>query len=238
MPAKDINLSSDARNKIMNGVEKIASAVSAALGPKGRFVLIQNSYGGPPKVTKDGVTVAKSIELKDPIENMGAQMIREVASKAVDRAGDGTTTATVLARAISVEGVKAVASGMNPMDLKRGIELAVDLVVKDLKSRSRDVSSNEEVAQIGVVSSNGEKEIGEMISEAMDKVGKEGVITVEENKGVETKLEVVEGMQFNRGYLSPYFATNPDKMICEMENVLILLHDKKITSLQSILPIL
>lgn len=237
MTSKDILFSLDAREKLMTGLEKAASAVSATLGPKGRTALIQNPYGGLPKATKDGVTVAKSIALKDPVEDMGAQMIREVASKAVDRAGDGTTTATVLARALAVEGVKAVAAGMNPMDLKRGMELAVDLVVKDLKSRSRDVTSNEEIAQVGVVSANGEKEIGDMIATAMTAVGKEGVITVEENKGIETKLDVVEGMQIERGYLSPYFATN-DKLTCELENALILFHDKKISSLQTMLPIL
>ena len=237
-PHKDLQFSMDARNKLMVGLERAASAVSATLGPKGRTALIQNPYGGLPKVTKDGVTVAKAIAFKDPVEDMGAQMIREVASKAVDRAGDGTTTATVLARALAVDGVKAVAAGMNPMDLKRGMELAVDLVVKDLKSRSRDVTSNEEIAQVGVVSANGEKSIGDMIAEAMSKVGKEGVITVEENKGIDTRLEVVEGMQIERGYLSPYFATNTDKMICELDNALILLHDKKISSLQTILPIL
>jgi len=235
---KDINFDLAARDKLMSGVNKIADAVGATLGPKGRNVVIQNPFGGLPKVTKDGVTVAKAVDLKDPFENMGVQMIREVASKAVDRAGDGTTTATVLARAIAVEGVKAVAAGMNPMDLKRGIELAVEVVVKDLKSRSRDVSSSEEIAQVGVVSANGEKEIGDMIADAMNRVGKEGIITVEENKGIDTILEVVEGMQVDRGYLSPHFVNNTDKMVCEMENPLILFHDKKITSLQTILPIL
>ena len=238
MITKDILFSVDARAKLMIGLEKAASAVAATLGPKGRTVFLQNPYGGLPKVTKDGVTVAKAIAFKDPVEDMGAQMIREVASKAVDRAGDGTTTATVLARAMAVEGVKAVAAGMNPMDLKRGMELAVEHVVKDLKSRSRNVTSNEEIAQVGVVSANGEKEIGDMIAEAMAKVGKEGIITVEENKGIETRLDVVEGMQIERGYLSPFFVTNQDKMICEFDNPLILLHDKKISTLQSLLPIL
>lgn len=236
-PSKDIQFSLAAREKLMNGVNKAGNAVSATLGPKGRNAVIGNPFGGLPKVTKDGVTVAKAIKLADKFEDMGAQFIREVASKAVDRAGDGTTTATVLAQALSVEGVKAVAAGMNPMDLKRGMELAVDLVVKDLKARSREVASSEEIAQVGIVSANGEKEIGNMIADAMHKVGKEGVITVEENKGIDTVLEVVEGMQVSRGYLSPYFATN-DKLLCELDNPLILLHDSKISSLQTILHLL
>jgi chaperonin GroEL len=237
MPAKDIQFSTEAREKMLKGVNVLADAVSVTLGPKGRNVVIAKPYG-PPRVTKDGVTVAREIELADKFENMGAQMVREVASKTVDKAGDGTTTATVLARAISVEGVKAVAAGMNPMDLKRGIDLAVAAVVDDLKNRSKDVSSNEEIAQIGTVSANGEKEIGRMIAEAMEKVGKEGVITVEENKSMATELDVVEGMQFDKGYLSPFFVTNPDKVICEFENPLILFHDKKISTLQPMLPIL
>lgn len=238
MPPKDIHFSVDARDRMLRGVNKLADAVAVTLGPKGRNVVMAKPYGAPPKVTKDGVSVAREIELADKFENMGAQMVREVASRTVDIAGDGTTTATVLARAISVEGAKAVAAGMNPMDLKRGIDLAVSLVVQDLKDRSKEVSSNDEISQIGTVSANGEKEIGAMIADAMAKVGKEGVITVEENKSISTELDVVEGMQFDKGYLSPFFSTNQEKMVCELENAYILFHDKKISSLQSILPIL
>jgi chaperonin GroEL len=237
MAAKEIRFSIEARNRMMAGVNTLADAVAATLGPKGRNVVIAKSFGAP-RVTKDGVTVAKEIELPDNFENMGAQMVREVASKTVDRAGDGTTTATVLARAIAVEGVKAVAAGMNPMDLKRGIESAIEKVVEDLKERSKKVASNAEIAQVGTISANGEKSIGEMIAKAMEKVGNEGVITVEENKSMETELDVVEGMQFDRGYLSPYFVTNAEKMVCELENPFILLHEKKLSGLQPLLPVL
>ena len=237
MAAKQILFNVEARDRLMQGVNVLADAVAVTLGPKGRNVLIQKSYGAP-RSTKDGVTVAKEIELPDNFQNMGAQMVREVASKTVDRAGDGTTTATVLARAIAVEGVKAVAAGMNPMDVKRGIEAAIEKVIEDLKTRSRKVASNAEIAQVGTVSANGEKEIGDMIAKAMEKVGNEGVITVEENKSLETELDVVEGMQFDRGYLSPYFVTNADKMTVEMESPFILLHEKKLSSLQPLLPVL
>ncbi len=237
MAAKEIRFSVDARDRMLRGVNMLADAVSATLGPKGRNVVIQKSFGAP-RITKDGVTVAKEIELPDNFENMGAQMVREVASKTVDRAGDGTTTATVLARAIAVEGVKAVAAGMNPMDLKRGIEAAVEKVVDDLKARSRKVASNDEIAQVGTIAANGEKEIGQKIADAMAKVGHESPITVEENKSLETELDVVEGMQFDRGYLSPYFVTNAEKMLCELESPYILFHEKKLSGLQQLLPVL
>ncbi len=237
MAAKQILFNVDARDRMMQGVNILADAVAVTLGPKGRNVLIAKSFGAP-RSTKDGVTVAKEIELPDNFQNMGAQMVREVASKTVDRAGDGTTTATVLARAIAVEGVKAVAAGMNPMDVKRGIDAAVAKVVEDLQERSRKVSGNAEIAQVGTISANGEKEIGAMIAQAMAKVGNEGVITVEENKSLETELDVVEGMQFDRGYLSPYFVTNAEKMTCELENPFILFHEKKLSGLQQLLPVL
>src|SRR3954464_1674333 len=237
MAAKDVKFSRDARERIMRGVDILADAVKVTLGPKGRNVVIDKSYGAP-RITKDGVTVAKEIELKDKFENMGAQMVREVASKTNDIAGDGTTTATVLAQAIVREGMKSVAAGMNPMDLKRGIEKAVTEVVKDLKARSKDVSDSKEIAQVGIISANGDREVGEKIAEAMEKVGKEGVITVEEAKGLEFELDVVEGMQFDRGYLSPYFVTNPDKMTVELDNPYILIHEKKLGNLQAMLPIL
>lgn len=237
MAAKEIRFNVEARNAIMVGVNILADAVSSTLGPKGRNVLIQKSFGAP-RVTKDGVTVAKEIELANNFENMGAQMVREVASKTVDRAGDGTTTATVLARAIAVEGMKAVAAGMNPMDIKRGIDAAVEKVVEDLKARSKKVASNAEIAQVGTISANGDKEIGEMIAKAMEKVGHESPISIEENKSLETEMNVVEGMQFDRGYLSPYFVTNSEKMVCELENPYILFHEKKLSSLQPLLPVL
>ena len=237
MAAKDVKFGRDAREGILRGVDTLANAVKVTLGPKGRNVVIDKSFGAP-RITKDGVTVAKEIELKDKFENMGAQMLREVASKANDAAGDGTTTATVLAQAIVTEGMKSVAAGMNPMDLKRGIDLAVNAVVDNLKSRSKDVSDSSEIAQVGIISANGDREVGEKIAEAMEKVGKEGVITVEEAKGLEFELDVVEGMQFDRGYLSPYFITNPDKMTVELENPYILIHEKKLSNLQSMLPIL
>jgi len=237
MAAKDVKFGRDARERIIKGVDTLANAVKVTLGPKGRNVVIDKSFGAP-RITKDGVTVAKEIELKDKFENMGAQMLREVASKANDSAGDGTTTATVLAQAIVKEGMKSVAAGMNPMDLKRGIDLAVDKVVENLKQRSKEVSGSEEIAQVGIISANGDREVGEKIAEAMEKVGKEGVITVEEAKGLEFELDVVEGMQFDRGYLSPYFITNPEKMTVELENPYILIHEKKLSNLQSMLPIL
>ncbi|MBI1403011.1 MAG: chaperonin GroEL [Porphyrobacter sp.] len=237
MAAKDVKFGREAREGILRGVDILANAVKVTLGPKGRNVVIDKSFGAP-RITKDGVSVAKEIELKDKYENMGAQMLREVASKANDSAGDGTTTATVLAQAIVTEGMKSVAAGMNPMDLKRGIDLAVNTVVENLKSRSKDVSGSAEIAQVGIISANGDREVGEKIAEAMDKVGKEGVITVEEAKGLEFELDVVEGMQFDRGYLSPYFITNPDKMTVELDNPYILIHEKKLSNLQSMLPIL
>ena len=237
MAAKDVKFGRDAREGILRGVDILANAVKVTLGPKGRNVVIDKSFGAP-RITKDGVSVAKEIELKDKYENMGAQMLREVASKANDAAGDGTTTATVLAQAIVREGMKAVAAGMNPMDLKRGIDQAVIAVVENLKSRSKAVSGSEEIAQVGIISANGDREVGEKIAEAMEKVGKEGVITVEEAKGLEFELDVVEGMQFDRGYLSPYFITNPDKMTVELDNPYILIHEKKLSNLQSMLPIL
>jgi len=237
MAAKDVKFGRDARERILKGVDTLANAVKVTLGPKGRNVVIDKSFGAP-RITKDGVTVAKEIELKDKFENMGAQMLREVASKANDAAGDGTTTATVLAQAIVREGMTAVAAGMNPMDLKRGIDLAVLKVVENLKGRSKDVSGSSEIAQVGIISANGDKEVGEKIAEAMEKVGKEGVITVDESKGLEFELEVVEGMQFDRGYLSPYFVTNPEKMTVELENPYILIHEKKLSNLQAMLPVL
>ena len=237
MAAKDVKFGADAREKLLRGVDILADAVQVTLGPKGRNVVIDKSFGAP-RTTKDGVTVAKEIELADKFENMGAQMVREVASKTNDIAGDGTTTATVLARAIVREGSKRVAAGMNPMDLKRGIEKAVDAVVSDLKKRSKKVKSNEEIGQVGTISANGDKEVGEMIAKAMAKVGNEGVITVEEAKTAETELEVVEGMQFDRGYISPYFITNAEKMVAELSEPYILIHEKKLSSLQPMLPIL
>ena len=237
MAAKDVRFSRDARERILAGVDILANAVKVTLGPKGRNVVIDKSFGAP-RITKDGVSVAKEIELKDKFENMGAQMLREVASKANDAAGDGTTTATVLAQAIVREGMKSVAAGTNPMDLKRGIDLAVTKVVENLKARSKPVAGSNEIAQVGIISANGDKEVGEKIAEAMEKVGKEGVITVEEAKGLEFELDVVEGMQFDRGYLSPYFVTNPEKMTVELENPYILIHEKKLSSLQAMLPIL
>ncbi len=237
MAAKDVKFGRDARERILKGVDTLANAVKVTLGPKGRNVVLDKSFGSP-RITKDGVTVAKEIELKDKFENMGAQMLREVASKTNDLAGDGTTTATVLAQAIVREGMKSVAAGMNPMDLKRGIDTAVSAVVENLKGRSKDVSGTSEIAQVGVISANGDKEVGEKIAEAMEKVGKEGVITVEEAKGLEFELDVVEGMQFDRGYLSPYFVTNPEKMIVELDNPYILIHEKKLSNLQAMLPIL
>ncbi|WP_342108115.1 chaperonin GroEL [Methylobacterium sp. SI9] len=237
MSAKDVRFSVDAREKMLRGVELLANAVKVTLGPKGRNVVIEKSFGAP-RITKDGVTVAKEIELVDKFENMGAQMVREVASKSSDTAGDGTTTATVLAASIVREGVKYVAAGMNPMDLKRGIDLAVAAVVKDIAGRSRKVASSAEIAQVGTISANGDTEIGEMIAHAMQKVGNEGVITVEEAKTAETELDVVEGMQFDRGYLSPYFITNAEKMVAELEDPYILIHEKKLSSLQAMLPVL
>src|SRR5881398_1182593 len=237
MSAKDVRFSADARDRMLRGIDILNNAVKVTLGPKGRNVVIDKSYGAP-RITKDGVTVAKEIELKDKFENMGAQMLREVASKTNDVAGDGTTTATVLAQAIVREGMKSVAAGMNPMDLKRGIDLAVTRVVEDLKKRSKDVSGSNEIAQVGIISANGDREVGEKIAEAMEKVGKEGVITVEEAKGLEFELDVVEGMQFDRGYLSPYFITNPEKMTVELQDPYILIHEKKLSNLQAMLPIL
>ena len=237
MAAKDVKFGRDARERILRGVDILADAVKVTLGPKGRNVVIDKSFGAP-RITKDGVSVAKEIELKDKFENMGAQMVKEVASKTNDIAGDGTTTATVLAQAIVREGMKSVAAGMNPMDLKRGIDLAVTKVVENLKSRSKDVAGSNEIAQVGIISANGDREVGEKIAEAMERVGKEGVITVEEAKGLEFELDVVEGMQFDRGYLSPYFITNPDKMTVELDNPYILIHEKKLSNLQSMLPIL
>ncbi len=237
MAAKDVMFSRDAREGILKGVDTLANAVKVTLGPKGRNVVIDKSFGAP-RITKDGVTVAKEIELKDKFENMGAQMLKEVASKTNDLAGDGTTTATVLGQAIIREGMTAVAAGMNPMDLKRGIDQAVSTIVADLQKRSKDVAGTEEISQVGVISANGDKEVGEKIAEAMEKVGKEGVITVEEAKGLEFELDVVEGMQFDRGYLSPYFITNPDKMTVELENPYILINEGKLSSLQAMLPVL
>jgi chaperonin GroEL len=237
MAAKDVRFSADARDRMLRGVDILNNAVKVTLGPKGRNVILDKSYGAP-RITKDGVTVAKEIELEDKFENMGAQMVREVASKTNDLAGDGTTTATVLAASIMKEGLKLVAAGMNPMDLKRGIDIAVAAVVKDIEKRAKKVQSSEEIAQIGTIASNGDKSIGDMIAKAMKKVGNEGVITVEEAKTAETELDVVEGMQFDRGYLSPYFITNAEKMVAELEEPHILLHEKKLSSLQPMLPIL
>ena len=237
MAVKEIKFGSDARAKMLKGVEILAKTVKVTLGPKGRNVILDKSYGAP-KITKDGVSVAKEIELADKFENMGAQLVKEVAQKTADKAGDGTTTATVLAEAIINEGCKAVAAGMNPMDLKRGIDMAVDAVVADVKSRSKAIKTSAEIAQVGTISANGDSSIGEYLARAMEKVGNEGVITVEDAKGLETELEVVEGMQFDRGYLSPYFVTNPEKMNCEFDNPYILLYDKKLSNLQSLIPVL
>ncbi|HEY3147801.1 MAG TPA: chaperonin GroEL [Dongiaceae bacterium] len=237
MTAKDVKFGADARERMLRGVDILANAVKVTLGPKGRNVVLDKSYGAP-RITKDGVTVAKEIELADKFENMGAQMVKEVASRTSDLAGDGTTTATVLAQAIVREGAKSVAAGMNPMDLKRGIDLAVDAVVKDIQLRSKKVSTNAEIAQVGTISANDDREIGKLIAEAMQKVGNEGVITVEEAKSLDTELEIVEGMQFDRGYLSPYFVTNPEKMFVELEDPYILLHEKKLPALKAILPLL
>jgi chaperonin GroEL len=237
MASKDVKFGSDARTRMMEGVDTLANAVKVTLGPKGRNVVLEKSFGAP-RITKDGVTVAKDIELKDKFQNMGAQMVREVASKANDTAGDGTTTATVLAQSIAQEGAKAVAAGMNPMDLKRGIDIAVEAVVKSLESQSQKITTSDEVAQVGTISANGEIEIGKMIAEAMERVGNEGVITVEEAKSLETELDVVEGMQFDRGYLSPYFVTDAEKMRASLEDPYILLHEKKLSNLQDMLPVL
>ncbi len=237
MPAKEIKFGTDARSRMLRGVDILADTVKVTLGPKGRNVVLGKSYGAP-KITKDGVSVAKEIELHEKFENMGAQMVREVASKSADIAGDGTTTATVLAQSIIREGVKAVAAGMNPMDLKRGIDLAVAAVVSDIKSRSKEISTSAEIAQIGTISANGDSSIGDYIARAMEKVGNEGVITVEDAKGMETELEVVEGMQFDRGYLSPYFITNPEKMVAELDNPYILIVDSKLSNLQALIPVL
>ncbi|WP_397544644.1 chaperonin GroEL [Roseovarius salis] len=237
MSAKEVRFDTDARNRMMRGVNVLADSVRVTLGPKGRNVVLDKSFGSP-RITKDGVSVAKEIELEDKFENMGAQMVKEVANRTNDEAGDGTTTATVLAQAIAKEGMKAVAAGMNPMDLRRGIDLATHKVVEAIKSAAREVKDSNEVAQVGTVSANGESEIGQMIADAMQKVGNDGVITVEENKGLETETDVVEGMQFDRGYLSPYFVTNSDKMITELEDCMILLHEKKLSSLQPMVPLL
>ncbi|WP_435257911.1 chaperonin GroEL [Thioclava sp. FR2] len=237
MGAKDVRFDTDARDRMLRGVNVLADAVKVTLGPKGRNVVIEKSFGSP-RITKDGVSVAKEIELQDKFENMGAQMVKEVASRTNDEAGDGTTTATVLAQAIIKEGLKSVAAGLNPMDLKRGIDLATAKVVESIKASARPVADSDEVAQVGTISANGEAKIGRFIADAMQKVGNEGVITVEENKGLETEVEVVEGMQFDRGYLSPYFVTNPDKMIADLEDAYILLHEKKLSSLQPMVPLL
>src|SRR4051812_20330155 len=237
MASKDVKFGQDAREKMLRGVDILAYAVKVTLGPKGRNVVIEKSFGAP-RITKDGVTVAKEIELEDKFENMGAQMVKEVASKTSDIAGDGTTTATVLAQAIVREGSKSVAAGSNPMDLKRGVDLAVAAVVAELKAKAKKVTSNDEIAQVGTISANGDKEIGKIIAQAMKKVGNEGVITVEEAKSLETELDVVEGMQFDRGYISPYFITNADKMLVELESPYILIHEKKLSTLQPMLPIL
>src|SRR6266480_3464332 len=237
MAAKDVKFSADARDRMLRGIDILASAVRVTLGPKGRNVVLDKSFGAP-RITKDGVTVAKEIELEDKFENMGAQMVREVASKTSDQAGDGTTTATVLASAIVKEGAKAVAAGMNPMDLKRGIDLAVEAIVEDLQKNSKKVTSNQEIAQVGTISANGDAEIGQFLADAMKKVGNEGVITVEEAKSLETELEVVEGMQFDRGYISPYFITNADKMRVEMDDPYLLIYEKKLSGLQELLPLL
>src|SRR5437870_5122149 len=237
MAAKEVRFAGDARDRMLRGVEILANAVKVTLGPKGRNVVLDKSFGAP-RITKDGVTVAKEIELEDKFENMGAQMVREVAQKTNDMAGDGTTTATVLAHAIVKEGAKAVAAGMNPMDLKRGVDIAVTAVIKDIEKRAKKVGSSAEVAQVGSIAANGDNSIGKMIAGAMQKVGNEGVITVEEAKSLETELEVVEGMQFDRGYLSPYFITNAEKMFAELEDPYILLHEKKLPGVQALLPLL
>src|SRR5687767_8895181 len=237
MAAKEVRFSVDARDKMLRGVDILANAVRVTLGPKGRNVVLDKSFGAP-RITKDGVTVAKEIELEDKFENMGAQVVREVASKSSDFAGDGTTTATVLAQAIVKEGSKSVAAGMNPMDLKRGIDLAVDAIVEHLKTNSKKVTSNEEIAQVGTISANGDVEIGKFLADAMKKVGNEGVITVEEAKSLQTELEVVEGMQFDRGYISPYFVTQVEKMRVVLEDPYILIHEKKLSSVQPMLPLL
>jgi chaperonin GroEL len=237
MAAKEVRFSSDAREKMLRGVDTLANAVKVTLGPKGRNVVLDKSFGAP-RITKDGVTVAKEIELEDKFENMGAQMVREVAQKTNDLAGDGTTTATVLAQAIVKEGAKSVAAGMNPMDLKRGIDIAVNAVVKDIEKRAKKVGSSAEVAQVGTLAANGDTKVGKMIAEAMQKVGNEGVITVEEAKALDTEVEIVEGMQFDRGYLSPYFITNAEKMVAELEDAFVLLHEKKLSGLQAMLPVL
>src|ERR1019366_122305 len=237
MAAKDVRFGADARARMLRGVDILADAVKVTLGPKGRNVVLDKSYGAP-RITKDGVTVAKEIELADKFENMGAQMVKEVASRTSTLAGDGTTTATVLAQAIVKEGVKAVAAGLNPMDLKRGVDLAVEAVIEDIKKRSKKISTSAEIAQVGTISANNDREIGDMIAQAMQKVGNEGVITVEEAKGMETELDVVDGMQFDRGYLSPYFITNAEKMVAELDDPYILLHEKKLPGLQAILPLL
>jgi len=237
MVAKEVRFSADARERLLRGVDTLANAVKVTLGPKGRNVVLDKSFGAP-RITKDGVTVAKEIELSDKFENMGAQMVREVASKTADEAGDGTTTATVLAQAIVKEGAKAVAAGMNPMDLKRGIDIAVQAVVEDLKRHAKKVTSNDEIAQVATISANGDKEIGRQLAEAMKKVGNDGVITVEEAKSLDSELEIVEGMQFDRGYVSPYFVTNPDKMKVELEDPYVLIHEKKLSGLQSMIPLL
>src|SRR5260370_1307524 len=237
MSAKEVRFSVDARDRMMHGIDILANAVRVTLGPKGRNVVLDKSYGAP-RITKDGVTVAKEIELEDKFENMGAQMVREVASKTSEQAGDGTTTATVLAQAIVKEGAKAVAAGMNPMDLKRGVDLAVEAVVAELQKNSKKVTSNEEIAQVGTISANGDAEIGRFLADAMKRVGNEGVITVEEAKSTDTELEVVEGMQFDRGYISPYFVTHPDKMRVDIEDAYILINEKKLSNLNEMLPLL
>lgn len=237
MAAKEVRFSADARERMLRGVDILADAVKVTLGPKGRNVVIEKSFGAP-RITKDGVSVAKEIELSDRFENMGAQMLREVATKTSDLAGDGTTTATVLAQAIVREGTKAVAAGMNPMDLRRGIDMAVEAVISNIKTQSKTVSTNEEIAQVGTISANGEVEIGQMLAKAVEKVGKEGVISIEEAKSLQTELDIVEGMQFDRGYISPYFITNAEKMLCELENPFILIHEKKLSGLQAMLPVL
>ena len=237
MAAKDVKFNTAARDQMLRGVNILADAVKVTLGPKGRNVVIDKSFGAP-RITKDGVSVAKEIELEDKFENMGAQMVKEVASRTNDEAGDGTTTATVLAQAIVKEGMKSVAAGMNPMDLKRGIDMATAKVVDAIKNAAREVKDSDEVAQVGTISANGEAEIGRQIADAMQKVGNDGVITVEENKGLETETDVVEGMQFDRGYLSPYFVTNPDKMVADLEDCMVLLHEKKLSSLQPMVPLL
>src|SRR6202030_2064906 len=237
MAAKELRFNGDARARMLHGIDILANAVKVTLGPKGRTVVLDKSYGAP-RITKDGVTVAKEIELSDRFENMGAQMVKEVATRTSDQAGDGTTTATVLAQAIVREGVRAVAAGVNPMDLRRGIDMAVASVVADLKAGSKKVSTNAEIAQIGTISANDDREIGEMIAQAMHKVGNEGVITIEEATGIETELDIVEGMQFDRGYLSAYFVANAEKMVAELESPYILLHEKRLSGLQSLLPVL